>query len=67
MNIENTANRGGGAVWSMEMVQDIRDLCDERGLVLHMDGARIFNALDVTGESPRTWGTLFGSISICLS
>ena len=67
VNVENTANRGGGAVWSMEMVQGIRDLCDERGLVLHMDGARIFNALAVSGGSPRTWGTLFDSISICLS
>ena len=67
VNIENTANRGGGAVWSMEQVRAIRDLCSARGLALHMDGARIFNALAVTGEGALAWGDLFDSVSICLS
>ncbi|MBK9195020.1 MAG: aminotransferase class I/II-fold pyridoxal phosphate-dependent enzyme [Flavobacteriales bacterium] len=67
VNIENTVNRGGGAVWELEDVKRIRQLCNERGLALHMDGARIFNALAVTGERPAEWGAVFHSISICLS
>ena len=67
VNIENTANRGGGAVWRLDAVRGIRSLCDERGLALHMDGARIFNALAVTGDDARLWGGMFHSISICLS
>lgn len=67
VNVENTANRGGGAVWRLDEVKRIRTLCDQRGLALHMDGARIFNALAVTGERPAEWGAAFHSISICLS
>lgn len=67
VNVENTANRGGGAVWRLDEVKRIRTLCDQRGLALHMDGARIFNALAFTGEQPSEWGTVFHSISICLS
>lgn len=67
VNIENTANRGGGAVWYMESVLPIRGLCDERGLALHMDGARIFNAIAVTGGEAHAWGRIFDSVSICLS
>ncbi len=67
VNIENTANRGGGAVWHMEAALPIRELCDERGLALHMDGARIFNAIAVTGGDAHEWGRIFHSVSICLS
>ena len=67
VNIENTANRGGGAVWELAEVKKIRAVCNDRGLALHMDGARIFNALAVTGEAPATWGAAFHSISICMS
>jgi threonine aldolase len=67
VNIENTANRGGGSVWDLEEVERIRKLCNERGLALHLDGARIFNALAVTHEAPATWGAQFHSISVCLS
>ena len=67
VNIENTNNRGGGAVWDLEEVHKIRTLCDTHGLALHMDGARIFNALVVDGRTPHEWGKPFDSISICLS
>ena len=42
-------------------------MCQEHGLALHLDGARIFNALAVTGESPSNRGSLFDSLSVCLS
>lgn len=67
VDVENTANRGGGAVWDLAEVQRIRAVCDAHGLALHMDGARIFNAMAVTGEGPAAWGAPFHSISICLS
>lgn len=67
VSIENTANRGGGAVWDLLEAQRIRHLCDGRGLAMHMDGARIFNALAVTGGAAIDWGNTCHSISICLS
>ncbi len=67
VNIENTSNRGGGSVWDINEVERIAALCSHKGLALHMDGARIFNALAVTGDDARRWGRAFHSISICLS
>jgi threonine aldolase len=65
--IENTVNRGGGCCWDIEEIRRIRQACDRTGLSLHMDGARIFNAMIARGESPRQYGELFDSISVCLS
>ena len=67
VNIENTCNRGGGAVWDLREVDRIRNVCDANGLGLHLDGARIFNALTVTGEAPEAWGRRFDTLSVCLS
>ncbi|MBL7947071.1 MAG: threonine aldolase [Flavobacteriales bacterium] len=67
VNIENTSNRGGGAFWDLEEVWRIRAVCDELGLTLHMDGARIFNAIVATGTTAEAWGAPFETISICLS
>ena len=67
VNIENTCNRGGGAVWDLREVDRIRNVCDAHGLGLHLDGARIFNALTVTGEAPEAWGRRFDTLSVCLS
>lgn len=65
--LENTCNRGGGSYYTCEEIRPIHHLCQERGLALHLDGARIFNALVETGESPLETGQLFDSISVCLS
>ncbi len=65
--LENTANKGGGSYYTLDEVRPIRKLCSERGLALHLDGARLFNALVETGESTLDWGNEFDSISICLS
>lgn len=67
VDFENTCNRGGGAVWDLAEVARIRTVCKEHDLALHMDGARIFNALAVSGEAPTAWGALCDTISICLS
>ncbi len=65
--IENTTNKGGGACWDIEELQKIKHICDEKELAFHLDGARLFNALVAKNESPKQYGELFDTISICLS
>lgn len=65
--LENTANKGGGSYYTLDEIRPIQKLCQERGLKLHLDGARLFNALVETGESTQAVGEIFDSISICLS
>jgi threonine aldolase len=65
--LENTCNHGGGSFYHLNQIKPIAQLCKERGIKLHLDGARLFNALVETGETPLEWGNTFDSISICLS
>jgi threonine aldolase len=65
--VENTVNKGGGACWDLAELRRIRALCDARSLALHLDGARLFNALVARGQSARDYGELFDTISISLS
>jgi threonine aldolase len=65
--VENTTNKGGGACWDFSELQKIRRVCDENKLAYHLDGARLFNALVAKNETPKQYGYLFDTISICLS
>ena len=65
--LENTCNKGGGSYYTLGEVSPIQELCRERGLVMHLDGARLFNAVVETGESLPAIGSMFDSISLCLS
>jgi threonine aldolase len=67
VEIENTMNKGGGTIYNWEDVKAISDVCRAHGLKLHLDGARLFNALAETGEPPEKYGKIVDSISICLS
>ncbi len=67
VSIENTCNKGGGSIWNFENIKEIANVCNKRNLKLHLDGARLFNALTETKENPRDYGKIFDSISICLS
>jgi threonine aldolase len=67
VSLENTMNKGGGSIYTLDEVKPIQALCQEKGLKLHLDGARLFNALVETGDAPAHWGKLFDTISICLS
>lgn len=67
VSLENTSNRGGGSCYDFEEIRRIRQVCDEHGLALHLDGARLFNAMVTKKESPKEYGEVFHSISICLS
>lgn len=65
--LENTMNKGGGSIYTLEEIKPIKEICSNHGLKLHLDGARLFNALTVTGDDPKEWGKQFDTISICLS
>lgn len=67
VSLENTANRGGGACYNFEDIKSIKKICEANDLLLHLDGARLFNALVEKNESPKDYGKLFDSISICVS
>ena len=67
VSLENTSNRGGGSCYELETIEEIRKVVDDHHLKLHLDGARLFNALVAKGQSPKDFGRLFHSISICLS
>ena len=65
--IENTHNRGGGSVWSIEDIADIGKTARQLGLKTHLDGARILNACAVTGLLPADYAAHFDSVTICFS
>lgn len=67
VSLENTTNKGGGAIWDFQEMKAIKEVCTAHGLKFHLDGARLWNALAVTGEDPKLYGNLFDSISVCLS
>lgn len=67
VSLENTANRGGGACYDWRDLEQIREVCTAHRLGLHLDGARLWNALMAKNETPQQYGQLFDSISICLS
>ncbi|MBD1391771.1 aminotransferase class I/II-fold pyridoxal phosphate-dependent enzyme [Mucilaginibacter sp. ZB1P21] len=65
--LENTVNKGGGSCYTIEQIKPIAQLCHDRGLKLHLDGARIFNALTHTGDNAVEYGKYFNGVSVCLS
>lgn len=65
--LENTTNRGGGGCYDFEDIVKIKAVCKAHNLKLHLDGARLFNALVAKKENPLMYGEVFDSISICLS
>lgn len=67
VSLENTVNRAGGSYYTLDRIRGIHQLCKEQKLALHLDGARIFNALVETGEKPDAIGVYFDTISVCLS
>lgn len=67
VSIEDTSNRGGGVVYDFEDIKKIAAICKKRNLKFHLDGARVFNALEITKVDSKIYGSQFDSISICLS
>jgi len=67
VEIENTTNKGGGACWDFEELKKIKAVCTKNNLGFHLDGARLWNALAVNKESTQQYGSIFDTISVCLS
>ena len=67
VSIEDTANRGGGAVYDFNEILKIKEVCTANKLPLHLDGARLMNALAVNGIDVKVYCAPFDSISVCLS
>ena len=67
VSLENTSNRGGGACYNFEDFKAIKAVTDKHNLALHLDGARLFNAIVYKQEAAIEYGNIFDSISICLS
>jgi len=65
--LENTHNRGGGAIYPFEKMRDIYQLAKAKGLMVHLDGARLWNASVATGIKPCDYAQFADSVSVCLS
>lgn len=67
ISLENTHNKAGGTIFPLDEIRRIREIADRYALPMHLDGARIFNAVVATGIDPQQWAEPFDSISTCLS
>ena len=67
ISLENTCNKGGGSFYSLEQIEGIREIALKNDLQMHLDGARVFNALIASGVNPKDLGKNFVTISICFS
>jgi len=65
--LENTHNRGGGSIYPLEKISEIYRLANSKGLLLHLDGARLWNASMATGIKPEEYAQWADSVSVCLS
>ena len=65
--LENTTNKGGGACYDIEEILKIKQVCKQNNLGLHLDGARLMNAIVANNEDTKAYGGVFDTISVCLS
>jgi threonine aldolase len=65
--LENTHNRGGGSIYPIEKIAEIYRLAKSKGLLIHLDGARLWNASVATGIKPHEYAQWADSVSVCLS
>ena len=67
ISVENTHNFGGGAIQPIEVLRSLREYADQRGVSIHLDGARIWNAHVATGVSLADYGAVADVLAVCLS
>jgi len=65
--IENTHNRAGGTIYTIEKVKELSDFAHSKGILIHLDGARLWNACAATGTSPKEYAQYFDTVSVCFS
>ena len=67
VSVENTCNKGGGSIYELKVLSDIKNVCAQKNLMFHCDGARICNAAVAQGIALSDFGKIFDSLSVCLS
>lgn len=67
IEIENTSNGGGGSIWPMELVKGHRAFADEHGMLIHLDGARLWNAAVGSGIEEKMWASYADTVAVCFS
>lgn len=67
ISIENTHNRCGGTIYPIDEIEKLYNFTREQNILLHLDGARLWNAIVETGISGKRYGEYFDSISVCFS
>ncbi|MEQ8925798.1 MAG: GntG family PLP-dependent aldolase [Fulvivirga sp.] len=67
LSLENTVNKGGGSIYMLDEIKSLNQVAKKHNLKIHLDGARLFNALVETKENPTEYGKYFDTISLCLS
>ncbi len=65
--IENTHNRAGGTIYSIGRIKELSEFAVSKGVLMHLDGARLWNACAATGLSPRDYAQYFDTVSVCFS
>ncbi|MFH1514760.1 MAG: GntG family PLP-dependent aldolase [bacterium] len=65
--VENTTNRGGGAIWPIDDINEIKKTADKHNLKLHMDGARLWNASVASGIPEKEYAKFFDTVNVCFS
>lgn len=65
--IENTHNRAGGTIYSIDKVKKLSEFAQSKGILMHLDGARLWNASAATGTSPKDYAQYFDTVSVCFS
>lgn len=67
IEIENTANRGGGTVWPLAEIRRLSELAKERNMSVHLDGARLWNAAVASGTPEHQYAQYADTVSVCFS
>jgi threonine aldolase len=65
--LENTHNRGGGRIYPLEKIEAISQWAWKHQLIMHLDGARLWNAIVATGIAAQVWAKYFDTVSVCFS
>jgi len=67
VTVENTHNTAGGRIFPLETIRAIESTARAHGMAMHLDGARLFNAVVATGVPAAEWAACFDTVSFCLS
>ena len=67
LSIEQTTNRPGGLIWPLEQIREVEQVARDRGMMMHMDGARLLNAVVETGVAASDYAASFDTVWVDLS